>query len=102
VVNKGKSGQEAPDELKRFQTDVLDEKPDMVIWQVGTNAVYHGDDLDEAAPAIRYGLALLAALPMDVVVMDLQYLLAVLTPDKIGAAGRMVDLIADAVTTARA
>ena len=101
VVNKGQNGQEAPDELKRFQQDVLDEKPDVVIWQVGTNAVWHGDDLDTAAAAIRYGLDLLADLPMDVVVMDLQYLPAVLTPDHIDAAERMVALIADAVATAR-
>ncbi len=101
VVNKGQNGQEAPDELKRFQQDVLDEKPDVVIWQVGTNAVWHGDDLDTAAAAIRYGLDLLADLPMDVVVMDLQYLPAVLTPDRIDAAERMVALIADAVATAR-
>jgi lysophospholipase L1-like esterase len=39
MVNKGISGQEAPVELQRFDTDVIAEKPDLVIWQVGTNAV---------------------------------------------------------------
>src|SRR2546423_958327 len=44
VVNRGIGGQEAPDELLRFQSDVFDEEPVLVIWQVGTNAVYHNLD----------------------------------------------------------
>src|SRR5882672_2062461 len=40
MVNKGISGQEAPIELRRFGTDVIAETPDLVIWQVGTNAVW--------------------------------------------------------------
>jgi hypothetical protein len=101
VLNKGQGGEEATDELKRFQHDVLDENPVLVIWQVGTNAVFHGDDLDQAAAAIRYGLDLLNDRPMDVIVMDLQYLPAVLTPDKSDAAEHMVALIGDAVARAR-
>src|SRR5436190_12335607 len=38
VINRGISGQEASDELLRFQSDVFDEKPALVIWQIGTNA----------------------------------------------------------------
>src|SRR5215475_12317314 len=37
VVNKGIIGEEAPAELRRFGRDVMAEKPDLVIWQVGTN-----------------------------------------------------------------
>src|SRR5208283_5098270 len=44
MVNKGIGGQEAPIELQRFDTDVIPEKPDLVIWQVGTNAVWQGPD----------------------------------------------------------
>src|SRR6266702_2625687 len=43
VINRGISGQEAPDELLRFQS-VFDEAPALVIWQVGTNAIYHDMD----------------------------------------------------------
>ena len=39
VVNRGVGGQEAPDELLRFQSDVFDEAPALVIWQVGANAI---------------------------------------------------------------
>src|SRR4051812_33345409 len=39
VINRGIGGQESPEELSRFVTDVIDEAPALVIWQVGTNAV---------------------------------------------------------------
>lgn len=40
VLNRGIGGQEAPSELSRFEPDVMDEMPALVIWQVGTNAVF--------------------------------------------------------------
>ena len=92
VVNRGISGQEAPEELSRFQTDVFDEVPDLVIWQVGTNAIYHDYSRDEVAAAIGFGLQWLAGLPADVVLMDLQYTQAMV--DKIEASKDMVLRIA--------
>ena len=63
VANKGKGGEEAPAELKRFDKDVIAEKPDLVIWQVGTNAVWQKPtdnppppSFDETTRAIRDGL----------------------------------------------
>ena len=40
VLNRGVGGQEATTELARFEPDVLAEEPALVIWQVGTNAVF--------------------------------------------------------------
>ncbi len=73
VVNRGISGQEAPEELSRFQPDVFDEAPALVVWQVGTNAVYHDYNPAEVAAAIEVGLQWLAGFAADVVLMDLQY-----------------------------
>jgi hypothetical protein len=39
VLNRGIGGQEAPEELTRFQNDVIAEDAALVIWQVGTNAI---------------------------------------------------------------
>jgi lysophospholipase L1-like esterase len=39
VINRGIGGQEAPAELDRVRRDIIDHKPSLVIWQVGTNAV---------------------------------------------------------------
>jgi hypothetical protein len=82
IINRGIGGQEAPEELSRFDSDVIDEAPALVIWQVGTNAVYrsinHGPD--DVRAALSAGLDLLAPLPMDVVLMDSQYTRAVVEP----------------------
>jgi hypothetical protein len=40
VINRGIGGQEAPEELTRFQDDVIAEDAALVVWQVGTNAIY--------------------------------------------------------------
>jgi hypothetical protein len=79
VLNRGIGGQEAPEELSRFECDVIAEAPGLVIWQVGTNAVYRKVDynFDEVESAIAAGLDWLAPLPIDVVLMDLQYTKAI-------------------------
>ena len=75
VINRGIGGQEAPEEIARFECDVIAEAPVLVIWQVGTNAVFHDQDHNpkDISAAIEAGLGWLAPLPMDVVLMDLQY-----------------------------
>jgi lysophospholipase L1-like esterase len=101
VINQGHGGEEAPAELARFRTDVLDLNPDLVIWQVGTNAVWNGESLDRTIPSVWRGLDLLAELPTDVILMDLQYVPALLTADRAALAEQMVGLIAEAAATAR-
>jgi hypothetical protein len=100
VVNRGISGQEARDEFERMQA-VIDEKPALTIWQVGTNAAWKGYDLNDVAAAIKEGLELLAKQPMDVILMDLQYAPALLADDKIGATRRMLSLIMERAAEAR-
>jgi len=99
MVNRGIGGQEAPLEFQRFDTDVIAEKPDLVIWQVGTNSVWQRPDqnppsLDETTSAIREGLIKLRKETLaDVILMDLQYVPAVLTPAKKDKAIAMVEAI---------
>src|SRR5258705_1491965 len=101
MVNKGISGQEAPIEFQRFDTDVIAEKPDLVIWQVGTNAIWQSPDqnppsFDETTSAIREGLVKLRnPTQADVILMDLQYVPAVLTPAKKDNAIAMVKAISE-------
>jgi lysophospholipase L1-like esterase len=103
MVNRGISGQEAPIELQRFGTDVIAEKPDLVIWQVGTNAVWQSPDQNPPPPsfgettkAIRDGLIeLRGKTQADVILMDLQYVPAVLTPAKKDKAIAMVEVISE-------
>jgi hypothetical protein len=100
VVNRGKGGEEAIEELKRFDADIFAERPSLVIWQVGTNAVFHNYNLDEVAEKITNGLELLRAQPMDVLLIDPQYTPAMLFDDKADASERMVSLIGAAAERA--
>ena len=99
VINKGVIGQEATDELQRMQA-VIDAKPALTIWQVGTNAVWKDQNLDQVDTAIKTGLRLLTSQPMDVILMDLQYAPALLVDNRVGAALRMQSLIAEAAGAA--
>jgi hypothetical protein len=101
VINKGQGGQEAPEEFKRFEEDVVDQAPVLAIWQVGTNAIFHdGYDLEDVAAVIDAGLKRLSGLAMDVVLMDLQYAPAILVPGKIAGTQSMVKLIAESAKKA--
>ncbi|WOH66822.1 SGNH/GDSL hydrolase family protein [Bradyrhizobium sp. BWA-3-5] len=73
VVNAGKGGEDAPEMMKRLQTAVIDLHPDLVIWQVGTNAVLRNLDPDETAKLVEQGISRIQAVGSDVVLIDPQY-----------------------------
>jgi hypothetical protein len=73
VVNRGQGGEDAPEMMKRLQTAVLDMKPDLVIWQVGTNAVLRNLDPKDTAKLVEEGIARIQAAGADLVLVDPQY-----------------------------
>jgi len=73
VVIRGRGGEDAPEMMKRLQTEVIDMKPDLVIWQVGTNAVLRNLDPGETARMVEDGVARIQAAGADVVLVDPQY-----------------------------
>jgi lysophospholipase L1-like esterase len=73
VVNRGQGGEDAPEMMKRLQAAVLDMKPDLVIWQVGTNAVLRNLDPAETAKLVEQGIARIQAVGADLVLVDPQY-----------------------------
>ena len=73
VVNRGQGGEDAPEMMKRLQVAVLDMKPDLVIWQVGTNAVLRNLDPGETAKLVEEGIARIQAAGADLVLVDPQY-----------------------------
>ena len=73
VVIRGKGGEDAPEMMKRLQTEVIDVKPDLVIWQVGTNAVLRNLDPAETAKLVEDGVARIQQAGADVVLVDPQY-----------------------------
>jgi lysophospholipase L1-like esterase len=73
VLNHGVGGEDAPEMMKRLQTSVIDAKPDLVIWQVGTNAVLRNLDPAETANMVEDGVARIQAANADLVLVDPQY-----------------------------
>ena len=73
VVNKGVGGEEAQQMVDRFERDVLPYRPNLVIWQVGSNYTLRHANLDAYADILRKGIRRLRAARADVVLMDMQY-----------------------------
>jgi len=90
VLNRGVNGEEAAEMLVRFDKQVIAEKPDLVLWQVGTNAVLHNPAVNGQAPLIRLGIERLKATGADVVLIDPQYAPQVIARPQ---ARRMVEMI---------
>jgi lysophospholipase L1-like esterase len=73
VVNKGVGGETAEQMLARFGRDVLPFRPQLVIWQMGSNRALKGGSLAQYAETVRRGVRRLRAARSDVVLMDPQY-----------------------------
>jgi lysophospholipase L1-like esterase len=91
VINAGKGGEDAQEMMKRLQTAVIDVRPDLVIWQVGTNAVLRDLDPTETARLVEEGTARIQAAGSDVVLVDPQYSPKVY--ERAESASRMVKLL---------
>ena len=91
VINRGKGGEDAPEMMKRLQTSVIDMHPDLVIWQVGTNAVLRNLDPAETAKLVEEGVGLIQAAGADIVLVDPQY--APRVNEHQESAGKMVKLL---------
>jgi lysophospholipase L1-like esterase len=91
VLNRGKGGEDAPEMMRRLQTEVIDMKPDLVIWQVGTNAVLRNLDQSETEKMVVDGIGRIQAIGSDVVLVDPQYSPRV--NEKAESAGKMIKLL---------
>jgi len=88
VLNKGIGGEEAPQMAARFDADVLEEAPDLVLWQVGSNSVLR--DHPTPGETIRQGVERLKASGAEVILINAQYAPKILAkPD----AERAIDVI---------
>jgi hypothetical protein len=103
VFNRGQGGEEANLEVKRFKSDIFADNPSLVLWQIGTNAVFRQNEFnfDEVVAKIGEGLRLLGDHPtMDVILIDPQYVTAMLYDDNAELAEKMVSAIRTAADCA--
>jgi len=91
VINSGKGGEDAPEMMARLKTTVLDAKPDLVIWQVGTNAILRNLDPAETGRLVEEGIAAIQAAGSDIVLVDPQY--APRVNERGESAGKMIAAI---------
>jgi lysophospholipase L1-like esterase len=73
VINKGVSGERAFEMLARFDRDVLPYRPQLVIWQTGSNQALKSRDIEKYVATIREGISRLKAAGVDVVLIDPQF-----------------------------
>jgi acyl-CoA thioesterase-1 len=95
VINRGANGEEIADMLKRFDAAVVAAKPDLVLWQLGTNSIIRDHMTADHGALIRAGLKKIRAIGADVVLIDPQFAPKVIAKPE---AGHMIELIA---TTAK-
>jgi acyl-CoA thioesterase I len=71
VLNRGINGEEAGEMLARLDADVIAENPDLVLWQVGTNALLRKIPLQPNS--LREGMTRMKRLGADIVLIDPQF-----------------------------
>src|SRR6478752_3614367 len=56
VLNRGINGQDAAEMIARFKHGVIDERPDLVIWQLGTIAALQDLPIEEVGEFMEQGI----------------------------------------------
>ncbi len=74
VINRGIGGESAFETANRMQAEIAAYKPDLVIWQVGTNDVLRARPWNDVMVDIKRGQAILDAANVDVLLIDPQRL----------------------------
>jgi acyl-CoA thioesterase I len=83
VFNKGIGGQDAEEMTARMKADVQPERAHLVVWQVGTNSAIGRVPLAKFASRLRAGIDIGKSLGANFVLMNLQYVPAVVAlPDE--------------------
>jgi acyl-CoA thioesterase I len=79
VINSGRVGDTIPGNVARIELDVLSHRPDLVIWQLGTNDVAWGGKVNGLDELLIRGVRTLKSRGADVILMDQQYARQVLS-----------------------
>jgi len=73
VIGRGLSGEVAQGAADRMKQEVEEAKPDLVVWQVGTNDAIRHVSIDKFKNCLKTTLKWLAENKIDVVLIDPQY-----------------------------
>lgn len=96
IHNRGVNGQDILHMNERLQAEAVDTRPDLVLWQLGTNDVLRSQGVEVYRAHIHRGIAALKAAGTDVVLIDLQYAPKVLRdPDHLAMQKILADTAAE-------
>ena len=73
VINRGIGGQDVDDMMQRLQADVLAPKPDVVIWQTGSNDALRHVPVERFEAETRDGIRAMQKAGADVILMEPQW-----------------------------
>jgi acyl-CoA thioesterase I len=73
VINSGRILEDLGGNIARIERDVLSYKPDLLVWQIGTNDVVWRGIADNAEEMLSESVKRIKAAKTDVVLLDLQY-----------------------------
>lgn len=73
VVNAGKGGETAIETIGRLEAALAEDKPDLVIWQVGTNDAVKGIDEGAFRALVERGVEASENAGVDMMFLDQQY-----------------------------
>jgi acyl-CoA thioesterase I len=73
IIGRGVSGEVAQGAADRMKREVEEAKPDLVVWQVGTNDAIRRVGIDSFKTCLKNTLSWLAERKIDVVLIDPQY-----------------------------
>jgi acyl-CoA thioesterase-1 len=73
VINRGVSGEVAAQTAERFKREVAESRPDLVLWQVGTNDALARVPVEAFKSVVREALQWLKGQAVDTVLIGLQY-----------------------------
>lgn len=73
VINRGVPGETAAAMIQRFKRDAIDPKPDLIIWQTGTNSALGGGDVERFTADVLRGIRMARKKNIDIMLMGPQY-----------------------------
>lgn len=73
LINSGRIMENLADNIARIEDDVLRYKPDLLVWQIGTNDVVWRGIADNAKEMLSDSVKRIRAFKTDIVLIDLQY-----------------------------
>lgn len=94
VINRGRGGDDSEAMALRLARDVLAERPDLVIWQTGSNDPLRGVPVARFSELTRQGVRAIRATGADVILMDQQWCQRLSGADNAAAYGEALHALA--------